>query len=61
MLIRSEDRYQNKGLIMKLNCMCQTVRLRSVQECQVRKYITQKEGREWEEIGGEEPWEDGDA
>ena len=24
-----------------------------------RKYVIQKEGRQWEEIGGEEPWENG--
>jgi len=57
MLIRSEDTLPNKVLIMKPNCaegedwdQHGNVRLGNMSY--------KKEGREWEETGGEEPWED---
>jgi len=59
MLIRNEDILPNKVLIMKLNCVCERGRSRSAWECQVGNMSYKKEGREWEEIRGEVPWEDG--
>jgi hypothetical protein len=53
----NKETIPKKVLNLKVKGKCPRGRLRSTWEQQVRKYITHKEGRSWEETEEQELWE----